>query len=423
MKNNHRLAYWTIALAGGAALSAGSWYFWPVGALAAGSQSEKPSAMTSRTHFVVNDRVVRPSESPDDSARADVTARQFDFGIVDPGRTHRHAFEVRNNGSAPLKLLKRSTTCKCLTVDIDPNTVDPGRTGKIIVTWEARPSDEDMDQRVTIETNDPANSTIELGLRGKTRMLLGANPAVLTASRIRPDEATQLETKIVSLAWDEFTLDVEPSLPDMTCKLDRLGSKELKELNAKSGWRLAVTLPPDLPMGNHQERVRLTATPAIEKIDRADPLATELAKPVEREILVLANVLGRMNVYGTDIDAQGTIQAGTMRLGAGYVGNFTVKVNDPEPQLGTVQIAAEPSFVEAHLEPYAGAGTAGLYRLTVRVPPSDVPSAYIGDDCGNITLLFDHPRIKKLKLGIEYIVLGSVQDRSQSNGVAAAGKP
>jgi hypothetical protein len=360
-----------------------------------------------------------------------VGSREFDFGTVDPFRSYLHSFTIQNSGKSPLVLSSKGTTCSCLSVDIDPHTVDPGRTASVTVTWDARATDRDLNQRASIATNDPAQSLIEFSLRGKTRIVLAAEPPSLVAPRIRPMEKTRLETKIVSLEWNAFSLDVRPSLAGAEWTLDPLPESDLIALKAKSGWRLAVTLPADMPSGALRERIHLTARRIASEADAAEQPDDAVPEVVEREISLEGGVLGRLTVYGQHIDNRGHIKAGTLDSRTGFNGVFTLRVNDRQPDLNVTGVTADPAFITARLEPYSKDGTPGFYKLHVEVPPSDSPAAYVGEKQGQLTLLFDHPRITKLELGIEFIVMKSsgtgVERRAaataQSGPTQTAGRP
>jgi hypothetical protein len=365
------------------------------------------------------------------SPRAVVESPEFDFGAVVPFRSYQHTFTVENSGTAPLTLISNGTTCSCLSIDIDPHTVDPGRTASVTVTWDARATDRDLNQQATIATNDAAHSTIEFSLRGKTRIVLAAEPPSLVAPRIRPAEKTSLETKIVSLEWNAFSLDVRPSLAGVEWTLEPLEASDLAALKAKSGWRLAVTLPADLPSGALRERIHLTARRIASEADPADEPDHALPQIVQSEIPLEGGVLGRLTVYGQHIDNRGHIKAGTLDARTGFNGVFTLRVNDRQPDLNVTGVTADPAFITARLEPYSKDGNPGFYRLHVEVPPSDVPAAYVGEKHGQLTLLFDHPRITRLELGIEFVVMKSsgtgVERRAaataQSGPTQTAGRP
>ncbi|MEX2317684.1 MAG: hypothetical protein WD669_11070 [Pirellulales bacterium] len=259
-------------------------------------------------------------------------------------------------------------------------------------------------------------------MKGKTQLELAAEPPIFEVPRAKPHQSTQVESKIVSQAWSAFTIDdIQSSLPGVSWKLEQLDTHVLKQMEVKSGWRMIVTLPAGMPEGNFNEHIRIVARPVVDRsiLDTQDPA---IADPVEREIPLVGKVLRQLVVYGDDINVVGTIEAGTLPPRAAYVGQFTLRVNDDLPDLAVTDVVTAPEFIQASLEPYSESGTPGLYRLRVRIPADTPPAAYVGENLGKLTLTFDHPRIKSLELGVEFIVLDSVR-KSNGTPVAAAHGP
>jgi hypothetical protein len=183
-------------------------------------------------------------------------------------------------------------------------------------------------------------------------------------------------------------------------------SEELQALKATSGYRLTVILPGDLPQGHLEEWIELTAT-RNNSDDEADV--------VTRRLPLQGSILGRLTVYGKDVTSFGTIQAGLIDASRGYDGFVTIKINDPETELSVREIVAEPSYIEAHFEPFTEANAEGLYRLRVHIPPSDKAASFRGNKQGKLRLTFDHPRISELELGVDFIVLSSPQRRQDKS--------
>jgi len=357
------------------------------------------------------------SIAPTSLPKALAQKREHDFGTVDPFQAYTHRFEVQNNGTANLALVNPHTNCKCLKVEVSEAVVFPGETGFLVCTWDADASQDLFLQRASVSTNDPANSILEFVVQGKARLTLAAEPAELTAPRIQPNQETHLETKIVSQVWSSFQIDeVQPSIAGATWKLLPIDSGELAKMDMKAGWRLVVTLPTGLPTGNLKGSVVVKARPTGEN-------PANLGQPIERAIPLEGNVLRGLAVYGKDVTTWGTIQAGTIDPVKGYEASLTVKVNDAETRLNVIDMTVSPSFVDVRLEPFSETERPGLYRLTVRIPPSEVPAAYVGDKRGKLLLLFDHPRIEQLDLGLEFIVKKPLRNGLERRTVTAVRTP
>src|SRR5688572_997450 len=55
----------------------------------------------------------------------------FQFGVMEQDTSRWHEFEIRNEGDAPLKLIKRSTTCKCTMSELNKEDLAPGESTKV----------------------------------------------------------------------------------------------------------------------------------------------------------------------------------------------------------------------------------------------------------------------------------------------------
>jgi hypothetical protein len=97
---------------------------------------------------------------------------------------------------------------------------------------------------------------------------------------------------------------------------------------------------------------------------------------------------------------------------------FTVRVNDADPNLQLVETYTTPSMIEVSLQPYSDTSTDGLYRLFVRIPPQSIPVVFQGRNKGKVNLVFAHPRISNLELGIEFVVMKSRVPRSSQTASA-----
>jgi hypothetical protein len=340
------------------------------------------------------------------SPRVEIMERDFDFGAVEPLVAYEHSFTFRNSGTAPLLLKSRGSGCKCLKITVFNAEVAPGATGLVVVRWEPTPAQDIFLQRTTIETNDAQNPRIDLKLMGKARRLLAADPPTLAAPRIKPDQQAQVTTTIVSQVWDQFTIDaIESPLAGATWQLAPADSEQLARLKAKSGWNLVLTLPVDMPTGPFASQLQFMARPAPLSSNDT-PAQAASGSAITRTIPVEGSVLRRLAVYGEGVTPAGTIEAGTIDPRAGYSGTYILRVNDDQPELKVTQITTEPALLEARLERYAESGASGIYRIFLHIRPSDVAAVYQGENRGKLSITFDHPRIKSLDLGVEFVALG-----------------
>jgi hypothetical protein len=168
-------------------------------------------------------------------------------------------------------------------------------------------------------------------------------------------------------------------------------------LDAKSGWKLSVNLPPDMPEGPFQHWL---AFDVIRPSAEGDG-----QPPVERlEMPLVGKVLRRITVHGKDIDEDGTIRLGTVVSGSRYEGQYLVKLRDPEMTLGVESVLTSPPSVKASLAPYGDGAQKDLYSLRIEVPPDAPQGVFRGKDAGQVVFTFDHPRVHELRLKLDLVI-------------------
>ena len=86
---------------------------------------------------------------------------EFDFGRIDPkGGTVSHNFTVRNEGTAPLVILKTYTSCSCTEAKYPRKPIMPGDSAVIKVSYDPKVQAGTVFKAIQIYSNDPARRTI-----------------------------------------------------------------------------------------------------------------------------------------------------------------------------------------------------------------------------------------------------------------------
>ncbi len=181
----------------------------------------------------------------------------------------------------------------------------------------------------------------------------------------------------------------------MTWRLQPAEKKDIEPFIARSGYRLRVTLPDDLPDGGFSESIRLTAKPAEAG-----------QRPRSFQVSVQGSVDGRLSLYGGKLDADKILRLGVLQPGEAARALVLMKINDDRPTLAVKQIEAEPSFLRvkvARLE--SRTAKAGVYRIEVEVPPDAPACDFAGLHEGVIRLKTDHPRLPAIALRVDLVKL------------------
>jgi hypothetical protein len=93
-----------------------------------------------------------------------VQPSSFDFGVLRARHRVHRAFVVKNFGAADLQITNVSTTCGCTAALLDRQTLKPGRSATLRVTFDTRDDRGRVLRSVLIESNDPAKPKLELKL-------------------------------------------------------------------------------------------------------------------------------------------------------------------------------------------------------------------------------------------------------------------
>jgi hypothetical protein len=94
----------------------------------------------------------------------------YDFGTMDRGSTGKHDFVFRNDGTKPLIVTMKETTCKCTAAAAggkkmesgDQQTILPGKAFTLTLDWLVKSPQRDFSQSAEFETNDPRRGVVRL---------------------------------------------------------------------------------------------------------------------------------------------------------------------------------------------------------------------------------------------------------------------
>jgi hypothetical protein len=327
------------------------------------------------------------------SAKAIAPTTEFDFGTVGMNASGQHTFSIRNEGAVPLTLKLAEVSCKCTEAKLSAATLAVGETAEVAVSWKTEGQPSVFHQWVRLATNDPENREIALHVRGFVRDAIRFEPAELAFGEIMPPDTTKtVETLLLSDDIDSLSLEeVKLSDPRFALDVQPLSPAQLAEHRVASGFAVRVIAPHDLPKGDFSLALGLVA-----KANAVEP-------PLRRTIPIDGRVLGRISVLG-EITEFGSIEFGPLPYGTGGVKRYKVKVRDQQTAIPVKTLTVTPDFVKVMLVPTLNASVAGLYDLTVEIPADTEPCVHRVSDAGKIHFEFDHPRVTKLDLNVDFSV-------------------
>ena len=91
---------------------------------------------------------------------------EYDFGDIIQDSIVTTNFVITNEGSDLLKITKVSASCGCTAAMPEKNELKAGESTNIKVTFNSKGKSGKQNKIITVETNDPKNSSIKLALNG-----------------------------------------------------------------------------------------------------------------------------------------------------------------------------------------------------------------------------------------------------------------
>ena len=97
------------------------------------------------------------------------SGKTHDFGTVRAGEMLSTTFTVTNNGRTPLVIRDTKTNCGCTVTNVEKETLKPGESGQIEVTFNTRGRRGRQEKAVTVFSNDPKNAAQQLTLKAEVK--------------------------------------------------------------------------------------------------------------------------------------------------------------------------------------------------------------------------------------------------------------
>jgi hypothetical protein len=108
--------------------------------------------------------------------RIEVESSMHDFGMVNEGSTPKHAFTIRNAGTAPLLLTEIRPSCGCTAIAVTNQEIPPGGTSSIELAFSTRGFTGENRLTITVLSNDPSNPQSVLEFKADVERLLDFEP-------------------------------------------------------------------------------------------------------------------------------------------------------------------------------------------------------------------------------------------------------
>jgi hypothetical protein len=330
--------------------------------------------------------------------QAVVDEEEYDFSIMAVDEQRKHTFVVRNEGEAPLKLKKGTSTCKCTLSELARQEIAPGDSAEIELAWTPKASDEEFRQTAYVWTNDPEHKQLELSVHGRVAQLVELRPGQWELGTISEGIASSVSGTIHSAVVDDLELTaIETSSPLIAAEYTRLSESELQELDpdAKAGYRVEATIRPEMAIGSFKETVTLHV-----EADGSKRFPIEM-RGMRSGPLQFVKMPG-YTWYPENL----AMSFGRFKASEGRKGSVLLIVHgmkDKTFEFTDVQVDSE--FLTVDLKPNVpgDTGERQAYTLTVEVPPGGPALSRVQKDAADIVVTTNHPDAPEIRLHAEYV--------------------
>lgn len=166
---------------------------------------------------------------------------QHDFGEVYEDRQLTYTFVVKNNGNAPLEILKVDPDCACTVPKYD-RTIAPGSQGEITLTIKPYSVMRQFRKETRIFSNDREHGEFTLVLTGTAKPFIEIQPSHIIRLRGAPGDNLQGQVRFTSHLPGPFKItDYRTNIPDKievnlkAVEADRVYVLEVKNKSQNSG--------------------------------------------------------------------------------------------------------------------------------------------------------------------------------------------
>ena len=358
-----------------------------------------PTVGPHKTAAAGSDEPVPAEKGP--HPKAVVPEMVYEFGVMRMGESQEHEFIVRNEGKAPLKLGTPQTTCQCTVSEAAKKPIPPGGEGTITLKWTPAVETETFDKGAMIRTNDPKMPEIRLRVVGKVEQLLLMEPnGTWKIGDVTDRENIEVAGFIFSRLLDSFEIEsIESSNPLLKAKAIPISEEEMTQHEAKSGYKIAATLEPGMPVGRFQEK--LTIKTDIKDNEKASKLEIPVEGTRQGPVVIIPTpgVKWRPDSLAVDLGTFPASEGAVAKLSLFLTGSAA------EDEFKFESVDTSVPAVEVSLEPDDSSqiGDRKRYELTFRVAPGSPPQAHRAKGAVKVEVKTNHPEASEMKFFVEFI--------------------
>ena len=336
----------------------------------------------------------------------------YDFGSMERTESMSHTFILKNTGTAPLTMKLMQTSCKCtFSEDLGVSkSLVPGAETEVTLTWEPKNYDREFEQIAIIETNDMAQRTLDLRVKGVVIQKVRPEPSNLVLSSVSQKEETKNLLRVYAYKRDDLQVvdykwrdDEKKDLFEV--EMRPLTEGELaSERGALSGSLVTVTTKPGLPFGTIDQELDLKTN-----LDDEDQWVN---------VPVIVNVESDVNIQS--FDKRYPFHSRTNRLDIGTVSkgkpvetrlNLFVKNFEGEDKNIALKVLDNETIpqngITAEIGQVRSIGGAKMIPVTIKIPDDQPAVSLEGSDVksiGRIVIETNIESAKRIEIFVSFTV-------------------
>lgn len=313
---------------------------------------------------------------PKAAPQAVVPGSVVDVGAIAKGDPVKHTFEIRNEGTAPLKITRVKPTCGCTVAKYD-RRIAPGATGSVEAVVETEKIRGAIAKTVHVLTNDPDNPKISLVIKANVKARIEADPGYARFIAVQGEGAqTSTQTVWAPGRSDFEVVRVVSPYRFVTADFRRAAEGEGKAGRGEPEWSIDLTLAANAPAGALADHLQVHTNHPQQKV---------LEIPVSGFVRPVLTVTPRIADFGRrELTEPQTASLEIKNLGAAAV------------SLG--EVASTVEGLEAAVEPLE---EGRRYKVVLTLSPSMAKGPFTG----KLTIATTSSRLPRLEVDVKGVVL------------------
>jgi hypothetical protein len=329
---------------------------------------------------------------PGPHPKAVIEQSLFEFGSMPLGSTRSHTFVIKNEGQAPLQLVKGPLQCKCTMPALKDKEIPPGGKAEIVLEWKPLAVQQEFQKEAIIWTNDPANSRIALQISGDVVTEDFWEPGEsFNVGQMRQGETKTLTGYIMSKVRDDLKIErVDQASNSLQIEHQPADEALLKEKEAKSGYVFKITVPPSEEVTLIRDTVTVTVNSATN---------THIIWQV------FGSRVGPLSIVGLGWYADKQLfQLGHFRAAEGMEKKFSLFLTDRADQdlaITDVKVDGPIKFTLVKDEKWMNKAN-DRYYLTVKFEPGGPIGQQTPERPLPVQISTNHPRVPTINFNVSY---------------------